>query len=185
MHLLTRCAQVHEAECGVASLAQRAHAAALTRAEHELANALRGDAAPPPPRHTAESAMRDWHAACVAAAEGGAAAVGDAACFDARWSDACASAPLARVAWSTRRRGVVLRLAAAAPPGAPLNALALECALDGVAAAAPFWLATRGDPAEFTRQLVWPALDARTARVQAAADAAAATRRQQQQELAA
>ena len=160
----------------MASLAQRAHAAALTRAEHELARMLRGESTPTPLRHTAESALRDWHAACVAAQT---ADDGDAACFDARWSDACAPAPLARVAWSTRRSGVVLRLAAAAPPGAPLNALVLECALDGVAAAAPFWLATRGDPAEFTRQLVWPAMDARAARVQAAADAVAETSREQ------
>jgi hypothetical protein len=165
----------------VASLAQRAQAAALTRAEQQLARALRGDASPPPPRHTAESALRDWHAACVAAQAADAAAHdADAPCFDARWSGACASAPLACVAWCTRRRGVVLRLAATAPPGAPLNALVLECALDGVAAAAPFWLATRGDPAEFTRQVVWPALDARMARVQAAADAVAATRLQEQ-----
>ena len=150
------------------------------RAELELARALRGDASPPPPRHTAESALRDWHAACVAAQAAEAAAHdADAACFDACWSGACASAPLARVAWSTRRGGVVLRLAATAPPGAPLNALVLECPLDGVAAAAPFWLATRGDPAEFTRQVVWPALDARTARVRAAADAVAATRPQE------
>jgi len=168
---------VHEAECGVTSLARRCEAAALLRAEDDLARSLRGASAPPPPRHTAEAALRDWHAACLAAQSADAACFNaDAACFDARWSDACAASPLARVSWSTRRGGTTLRLAAAAPPGAPLNALRLECALDGVAATAPFWLATRGIPADFTRQVVWPAMDARAERVQAAADALATAR---------
>ena len=163
------------------SLARRCEAAALLCAEGAQARALRGASAPPPPRHTAEAALRDWHAACLVAQAGDAAAHdADAACFDACWSKACDASPLARVSWSTRRGGTTLRLAAAAPPGAPLNALRLECALDGVAATAPFWLATRGSPADFTRQVVWPAMDARAARVQAAADALATARLQRE-----
>jgi hypothetical protein len=177
---------VHEAERGVTALARRAEAAALARAEEALVCALRGRAASPPPvpPHGADAALRDWHATALAA-EAAAASLGDAdgeegcACFDVSWrrDDDGGAGALARVAWSTRRRGVVARLVALAPCTAPLNGLRLECALEAAAAAAPFWLATRGDPAAFAQQVVWPAMDAREARVLAAAQAEEARRR--------
>jgi hypothetical protein len=193
--LTLSCAQVHDAERSVTTLGCRAEVAALARAEEALVRALRGRAASPPPAlpHGAEAALRDWHAAALAAqaaaatrplappAAGACAATRDAdcACFDVRWSrDSNSGAgALARVAWSTRRRGVVARLTALAPRTAPLNGLRLECALEAAAAAAPFWLATRGDPAAFAQQVVWPAMDEREARVLAAAQAEEARRR--------